>query len=99
MQTQLKSSGIRVSWVQKVGPLLGLGVIVVALSLISRDFLSITNIFNVLRQISINALLAFGMTFVILTGGSTSPSVPFWLCPEPSAQGCWLRGWILSWPS
>jgi ribose transport system permease protein len=27
------------------------------------------NIFNVLRQVSINALIAFGMTFVILTGG------------------------------
>ena len=27
------------------------------------------NIMNLLRQISINALIAFGMTFVILTGG------------------------------
>ncbi|MFD1425859.1 ribose transport system permease protein [Kroppenstedtia sanguinis] len=69
MQTPLKSSAMRVGWVQKIGPLLGLGVIVVVLSLISQDFLTMTNIFNVLRQISINALLAFGMTFVILTGG------------------------------
>ncbi len=28
-----------------------------------------SNILNVLRQVSINALIAFGMTFVILTGG------------------------------
>ena len=48
---------------------MGLGVIVIILSVISEDFLSVTNIFNVLRQVSINALLAFGMTFVILTGG------------------------------
>ena len=27
------------------------------------------NILNLLRQVSINALIAFGMTFVILTGG------------------------------
>lgn len=35
----------------------------------SPNFLTIHNIFNVLRQVSINALIAFGMTFVILTGG------------------------------
>jgi ribose transport system permease protein len=44
-------------------------VIVIILSFISPDFLTISNIFNVLRQVSINALIAFGMTFVILTGG------------------------------
>ncbi|PTX59960.1 ribose ABC transporter membrane protein [Melghirimyces profundicolus] len=69
MQTPLNPSATRVGLAQKLGPLLGLGIIVVVLSIISRDFLSFTNIFNVLRQISINALLAFGMTFVILTGG------------------------------
>lgn len=35
----------------------------------SPNFLTIHNIFNVLRQVSINALIAFGMTFIILTGG------------------------------
>ena len=35
----------------------------------SPSFLTATNIFNVLRQVSISALIAFGMTFVILTGG------------------------------
>jgi ribose transport system permease protein len=33
------------------------------------DFLTLNNLFNILRQVSINALIAFGMTFVILTGG------------------------------
>ena len=28
-----------------------------------------SNLFNLLRQVSINGLIAFGMTFVILTGG------------------------------
>ncbi|WP_134686165.1 ABC transporter permease subunit [Brevibacillus migulae] len=54
---------------QRMGSLVGLVVIFVALSLISSDFLTVSNMFNVLRQISINALIAFGMTFVILTGG------------------------------
>jgi ribose transport system permease protein len=55
--------------IQKLGPLIGLIVIVVILSILSSDFLTLNNIFNVLRQVSINALIAFGMTFVILTGG------------------------------
>lgn len=58
-----------VSIIQRMGPLLGLAVIFIALSVISSDFLTVSNMFNVLRQISINALIAFGMTFVILTGG------------------------------
>lgn len=69
MNSLWKNTGGRLGLFQKIGPLMGLGAIVIVLSFISEDFLTITNIFNVLRQISINALLAFGMTFVILTGG------------------------------
>lgn len=54
---------------QKLGPLIGLFVITIILAILSPSFLSLNNIFNVLRQVSINALIAFGMTFVILTGG------------------------------
>jgi len=54
---------------QGLGPLIGLILLVIVLSLTTDNFLSINNVFNVLRQVSINALLAFGMTFVILTGG------------------------------
>jgi ribose transport system permease protein len=54
---------------QKLGPLIGLIVITVILSIVSSDFFTLDNIFNVLRQVSINALIGFGMTFVILTGG------------------------------
>jgi ribose transport system permease protein len=60
---------MRFNVLQRMGPLLGLGLIVIVLSIISDDFFTISNIFNVLRQVSINALIAFGMTFVILTGG------------------------------
>nr|WP_202404955.1 ribose ABC transporter permease [Shimazuella alba] len=44
-------------------------MIITIVSALSSDFLTINNLLNVLRQVSINALIAFGMTFVILTGG------------------------------
>jgi ribose transport system permease protein len=57
------------SILKKLGPIIGLLVIIIIISILSPNFLSINNILNVLRQVSINALIAFGMTFVILTGG------------------------------
>ncbi|ARD48899.1 ribose ABC transporter permease [Sporosarcina sp. P33] len=57
------------SSLQKLGPVIGLLLIVVIISIMSPSFLTLNNLFNVLRQVSINALIAFGMTFVILTGG------------------------------
>ncbi|MEX3948584.1 ABC transporter permease [Paraburkholderia sp. EG287B] len=54
---------------QKLGPFVALLIISVALSIVSRDFLTLDNLLNVMRQASINALIAFGMTLVILLGG------------------------------
>ncbi len=54
---------------QKLGPLLGLIILVIIVSVLNPSFLEPLNILNLLRQVSINALIAFGMTFVILTGG------------------------------
>ena len=54
---------------QKFGPLLALLLIVAIITVINPSFMTSTNILNVLRQVSISALIAFGMTFVILTGG------------------------------
>ncbi|MFD1040430.1 ribose ABC transporter permease [Virgibacillus byunsanensis] len=53
----------------KIGPLLGLIVITIILGILSENFFTLNNIFNLLRQVSVNALIAFGMTFVILTAG------------------------------
>jgi ribose transport system permease protein len=44
-------------------------LIIVVLSFTADNFLTVNNLLNVFRQVSINALIAFGMTFVILTGG------------------------------
>ncbi len=51
------------------GIIIAFVLLVVALALSSEHFLTSANIRNVLRQTSINGLLAIGMTFVILTGG------------------------------
>ncbi|MDR2020903.1 MAG: ribose ABC transporter permease, partial [Treponema sp.] len=54
---------------QRFGLLAVILVIVVIMSLIKPVFLSGENILNVLRQVSINGILAIGITFVIMTGG------------------------------
>lgn len=43
--------------------------LVLVLALTTPRFIRIGNIYNVMRQSSVNALLALGMTFVILSGG------------------------------
>jgi len=53
----------------KLGSLIGLLIICVALSMLSDRFFTTTNLLNVARQVSINALLGVGMTYVILAGG------------------------------
>ncbi|GAB4014867.1 ABC transporter permease [Spirosoma koreense] len=45
------------------------GLICLVLSLITPNFLTWSNLMIVVTQVSINALLAFGVTFVIITGG------------------------------
>lgn len=55
--------------VTKLGPLLALIVLVVFVTFLNPSFISATNLLNLLRQVSTNALIAFGMTFVIITGG------------------------------
>ncbi|MGE5627252.1 MAG: ABC transporter permease subunit [Solirubrobacterales bacterium] len=49
--------------------LIGLLLLCIIISLISPRFLTVSNILNVLTQVSVNAILAIGMSFVILTGG------------------------------
>ena len=44
-------------------------IIFAAFSLASPNFLTVYNVMSILRQVSINAILAVGMTFVIISGG------------------------------
>ncbi|WP_248633030.1 ABC transporter permease [Cereibacter changlensis] len=54
---------------QRYGILIALAMLCIVLSVVSENFLTSRNIINVLRQTSINGILAIGMTFVILTRG------------------------------
>lgn len=53
----------------KARPVIGLIIFSVLISFMSDRFLTVNNLFNVFRQTSINAIIAIGMTFVILTSG------------------------------
>ncbi len=59
----------KIEMFDKYKSLIGLLLLVVVVSILSPSFLTTKNIFNVLRQTSVNAIIAAGMTFVILTGG------------------------------
>ncbi len=48
---------------------IGLIVLVIILSFASDYFLTFNNLLNILRQVSIIGIVAYGMTFVILSGG------------------------------
>ncbi|GGD00258.1 ribose ABC transporter permease [Enterococcus sp. DIV0242_7C1] len=52
-----------------LGPLLALIALVIVVTVLNPSFITPNNLLNLLRQVSINALIAFGMSFVILTGG------------------------------
>ncbi|WP_433252354.1 ABC transporter permease [Streptosporangium sp. CA-135522] len=57
------------AWLGENGALVALVVLAIALSLLSGDFLTVTNLLNVGVQAAVTAILAFGATFVIITGG------------------------------
>ncbi|MGL4687234.1 MAG: ribose ABC transporter permease [Fusobacteriaceae bacterium] len=50
-------------------PLIGLILFSIIVSIINPRFISLPNIMNVLRQTSVNSVIAIGMTLIILTGG------------------------------
>lgn len=64
---------MRLSWLasqgRQVGTLLGLLLLGLLLSVLTPHFLTVSNLMNVLEQTAINAVIAVGMTFVIISGG------------------------------
>lgn len=51
------------------GILIAFVLILIAMTILSPVFLTLTNVLNIVRQSSIYGIMAVGMTFVILTGG------------------------------
>lgn len=56
-------------WWDRVGILVVLVALVILMAAIAPNFASVDNLLNIARSISINAILAAGLTFVILTAG------------------------------
>ena len=54
---------------RQVGTLLGLAGLCVLLTILTPHFLTVSNLLNITEQTTINAIIAVGMTFVILSGG------------------------------
>ena len=54
---------------KKYGMYVLLAVEIVVFGLLAPNFLTTTNIFNVLRQVSMLGIASCGLTFVILSGG------------------------------
>jgi ribose/xylose/arabinose/galactoside ABC-type transport system permease subunit len=54
---------------RQVGTLAGLVLLCLLLTFLSPYFLTVSNLLNVLEQTAINAVIAVGMTFVIVSGG------------------------------
>src|SRR4051794_11465444 len=59
----------RTAWLTRFGLFLGLAAFTITLALFRPQFLTPANLINVARQISLNGILAVGVTYVLLTGG------------------------------
>ncbi len=64
-----KAFNIRIRQPNVVLAAIGLFLLILTLSLVSKHFLTLSNIFNMLRQVSIIAIVSIGMTYVIVAGG------------------------------
>jgi ribose transport system permease protein len=54
---------------RRFGTVIGLAALSLVLGILTPHFLTVSNLLNVAEQTSINAVVAAGMTFVILSGG------------------------------
>lgn len=87
-------SRLRLSQLPEVSyPIIGLVLVCVAMSLINGDFLSLANFSNIARQSSINAMIAVGMTYVILTGGIDLSVGSVMALVGTVAAGLLVAGW------
>ena len=57
------------AWLMEQKSLIALLVLIAIVSTMSPNFFTVNNLFNILQQTSVNAIMAVGMTLVILTSG------------------------------
>jgi ribose/xylose/arabinose/galactoside ABC-type transport system permease subunit len=56
-------------WPAQLGLAIGLAALMIGLAVVRPNFFTLGNMVNLVRQISINGILAVGVTYVLLTGG------------------------------
>jgi len=64
-----KKRWITKEWLLEQKSLIALLVLIAVVSSMSPNFFTVNNLFNILQQTSVNAIMAVGMTLVILTSG------------------------------
>ncbi|MEQ1962758.1 ribose ABC transporter permease [Xenorhabdus khoisanae] len=57
------------AWLMEQKSLIALLLLIAVVSSLSPNFFTLNNLFNILQQTSVNAIMAVGMTLVILTSG------------------------------
>lgn len=57
------------NFINKFGALFALFLLMLLITILNPNFMTMNNLMNLLRQVSINGFIAFGMTFVIITSG------------------------------
>ena len=69
METATKSRFAAVQFLSRNGIYFALALLLAVLSITSPPFRTVSNIENILQQISVNGIIAIGMTLVIITAG------------------------------
>jgi len=65
----MKNTNSLKKYLSLYGIYIAFAVLIIVMAILSPVFLKPTNLLNILRQTSINGIIAIGMTLVILTGG------------------------------
>jgi ribose transport system permease protein len=76
---------------RRYGTLIGLVLLCAVLWILTPHFLTVSNLLNIVQQTSINAIVAAGMTFVIISGG-----IDLSVGSILALSGVVL-GWVLMW--
>jgi len=87
--------------IRDFGTLIGLLLIMVAFAAVAPGFLGQRNLLNILRQCSINACVALGMTLVIISGGidlSVGPMAALAALLSAGLMAAGFRYLSRSWP-
>jgi ribose transport system permease protein len=69
LQRQRSNKGVFAQYARQFGTFAGLVGLCVVLWILTPHFLTVSNLLNVAQQTSINAIIAVGLTFVIISGG------------------------------